>query len=500
MGDVLLTFTGFHDPFAISPIAGKEEEGPILSLLRAKHFDRVILLSTPRTEERTSATGAAIAESYPDVSIERCDLPLEDPTDYLGILRELRGLYQQLSPSFERSNIFVGTASGTPQMHACWLMLAASGEIPARLLQSRPAHFVTDQKPLVSEIDVSDAAFPTIRSNLWADIEPLSEATDPNDVIRRIGIVGEHPLVHQALETAQLLSDSDVPVLIVGESGTGKEKFARLIHELSARKDGPYITVNCAAIPSELAESTLFGHKKGAFTGATADLPGKFASANGGTIFLDEVGELPLDLQPKLLRTLQESEIEPVGSGKTEKVDVRIVAATNRVLKEQIADKKFREDLYYRLCVGEIRIPPLRERLSDIPKLAIYFLDQINERLRRKCQFSPEALASLQRSDYPGNVRQLQNVVHRAALLVKAGEILPENIELALQSGGDDSISMPNLGDGFSLEEYVRDVRRRLFAKALEIAKGNQSEAARLLGMSPQAVSKYMREAGQTTT
>jgi transcriptional regulator with PAS, ATPase and Fis domain len=228
----------------------------------------------------------------------------------------------------------------------------------------------------------------------------------------------------ELLDLVQLVADSTSSIMILGESGTGKELIAREIHRQSDRSEGPFITVNCAAIPETLLESELFGYKKGAFTGANQDKRGKFQVANGGTLFLDEIGDMPLLLQAKLLRAIQEREVEPVGSERREKVDIRILAATNRDLAKMVAEKTFREDLYYRLNVVELRIPPLRDRTDDIPFLANYFVEKFSRLNHRQIAgISPAALRFLQNYRWPGNVRELENIMERAVLLCRDHQI-----------------------------------------------------------------------------
>ena len=494
---VLLTFTGFHDPFSAGPVEGTEQEGPILSLIRAHPVDNVILFSTPNTSELSRTTEQAIHERHPKISVQVRDLRIEDPTDYLRILTELRAHFDALSKTLGKVSYFVATASGTPQMHASWVLLVASGEIPARLLHVRPHRFVSENNPVVTEVNLSLPEFPTIRSRSFTrlDLQDL-ELQDPKELIARLGIIGDHPAIARALEAASSFARFEVPVLILGESGTGKEKVASLIHQLSDRALKPFVAVNCAAIPDHLAESTLFGHRKGAFTGATTDLQGKFQAADGGTLFLDEVAELSPEVQAKMLRALEDGTIEPVGSPRSLRVNVRLIAATNCNLETAVADGKFRNDLYQRLHVGEVRLPPLRERRSDIGKLAIHFLDEINTRLRKPRRFAPESLVALNSHDWPGNVRELQNTVQRAALLAKAEEIRPEQLELPDQARATDSSRPPEPHDGFSIDSHIKVLRKKLFERALDLSGGNQSEAARLLGVTPQAVSKFLK--GQT--
>ncbi len=432
---VLLSFTGFHDPFASTAIAGNEQEGPVLSLVRLRPFHAVCLLSTPNTAKNTSDTEQELRTRHPELVVATHDLSLTDPTDYFQILAEIRRVFAEISVRFPHAEFSIGTASGTPQMHVCWVMLAASGEIPGRLLQARNVKFVTAERASVTEIDTSHADFPTIRSNIWAKVE--TEVPDDGIAVKAIcdlGIIGDDPLMTIALQRAVNIAGYDVPVLILGESGTGKEKIAQLIHVLSRRAKGPFVPLNCAAIPDQLAESMLFGHVKGAFTGATSNHVGAFERADGGTLFLDELAELPANIQPKLLRALQEQVIEPVGSDKPRKVDSRVVAATNADLDRAVGDGKFRSDLFYRVAVTQISLPALRQRRGDIPRLAQHFLDLLNAQYKKPRRLTPETLTQLQRHDWPGNVRELANVVQDAAIHAVGGLIEPKHLNLRAQS------------------------------------------------------------------
>lgn len=280
----------------------------------------------------------------------------------------------------------------------------------------------------------------------------------------------------ELLDTARRAANSEATILIAGESGTGKEVLARLIHQYSPRAQGPMVAVNCAAIPESLLESELFGHVKGAFTGAVSNRKGRFQTAAGGTLFLDEIGELRLDLQAKLLRAIQERVVTPVGADRSEAVDVRLIAASNRDLYEAIGQGVFREDLYYRLGVILLTLPPLRERREDIPGLVAHFLLKLNAPAGVK--FSVEALTRLKEHPWPGNIRELQNVVERAVILRKGLLIEADELQLdpAVQPATVNGIpEIPD--DGLSLEA----VEQELIKKALAKAKGNRSEAARLL-------------------
>jgi transcriptional regulator with PAS, ATPase and Fis domain len=493
---ILLTFTGFHDPYAVGLIGQEEQPGPILSLVSARTFDRVVLFSTPNTEKNTAATEKALRSLHPELPVEVRDLPLVDPTDYLAILKGLRAHLQDICEAAPQAQFFVAVASGTPQMHACWVLLTASGEIPARILHVRPPRFVSKEQPLVSEVDLSSSEFPLVRANVGA-IEP-AESLPPADVetaLRQLGIVGDHPAVRNAFEMAATLANSTAPIFILGETGTGKELFARFIHRLSGRPLDRFVPLNCAAIPKDLVESILFGHKRGAFTGATNDQIGKFDQADGGTLFLDELAELPLPTQAKLLRVLQDGVVEPLGAKKPHKVNVRVIAATNQDVRKAIRQGKFREDLYYRLNVGEISLPPLRERRSDIPKLALHVLDRVNTTLKKPKRLSPDALRRLQQHSWPGNVRDLENVIERSVRLARRDVLDADDLMIGEPVTSADPLeALPEPQEGFSLEGYLTSARKQLILRALEMAKGNQSEAARLLGISPQAVHKFLRK------
>jgi two-component system response regulator PilR (NtrC family) len=275
-------------------------------------------------------------------------------------------------------------------------------------------------------------------------------------------------------------------ILILGESGTGKEVVARAIHFNSDRMGKPFVTINCGAIPENLLESELFGHKKGAFTGAIDNKEGLFEVADGGTIFLDEIGELPLNIQVKLLRAIQEKEFKRVGDTKDVKVNVKIIAASNRNLEEDVKSNKFREDLYYRLNVIRINMPTLRERKDDIPLLVLHFIDKYNKELNKKVTgISKEAEQCLIKYDYPGNVRELENIIERAIALESGDEItkdvLPE-LTSAFCSEEDSAVTGINLTkSGLDLEELVGKIEKKLIHNALELCKNNKTEAAKLL-------------------
>lgn len=493
--DVLLTFTGFHDPYFKGLVDKEEQPGPILSLLSTRSFDQIFLFDTPTTRKVTEETGFAISKLYPRSTVHILEMALSDPTNYHEIFRGIRGHLQRIIEEFASACFFVAVASGTPHMHACWVLLAASGEIPARILHVRQPHFVTKERPLVSEIDLSSRDFPAVRFQ-DRPIEKIEESDIDVDAVKaQLGIVGDHPAMQSSLEMGAMLASSQAPILILGETGTGKELFARYIHTLSGRPREIFIAVNCAAIPEDLVESLLFGHKKGAFTGAVSDQVGKFDSADKGTLFLDELGELPLPAQAKLLRVLQDGLVEPIGQAKAHKVDVRIVGATNRDLRKLVRQGKFREDLFYRLNVGEIKIPPLRERRSDIPKLALHILDRLNSSLRRPKRLSAEALSRLQSHSWAGNVRDLENVIERSVRLCRHDALDADDLLITEPVTYADPLdALPDPYEGFSLDEFLGSARKQMILRALEASNGNQSQAARMLGITPQAVHKFLQQ------
>lgn len=491
MGKTLLTFTGFHDPYSPGLVEGESHPGPILTLVQTKGFSRVVLISTPNTDKITTATIAAIQERAPKTVVERRLLPIKDPTNYAEIFAGVKEVFTTLEKT-KSDEFFIGISSGTPQMHACWLLLAASGEIPARILMTRPPQFVTKDAPLVQEVNFTANSFPLIRSKPAIVPQPSTQS-DLGVVLREMNIVADEPKIQIALAIAATVAQTDLPILILGETGTGKEVVARLIDRLSGR-DGAFISVNCAAIPKDLAESQLFGHVKGSFSGAIRDQQGEFEKANSGTLFLDELGELSLDVQAKLLRAIQEQQIQPLGAAKPKKIKVRFIAATNTDIAAAVEKGAFREDLYHRLNTGEILLPPLRERAADIPKLALNILDATNKQQRKQRRLTQEALVRLQKHSWPGNIRELQNVIERTVLLSPDEVVGPEHLLIKENSRSKDPFrALPSPQEGFVMDDFIGKVRKHFFLRALETANGNQSEAARLLGVSPQAVHKFIK-------
>jgi two-component system response regulator AtoC len=312
-------------------------------------------------------------------------------------------------------------------------------------------------------------------------------------------IVGDAPAMRRLLETISRVAPKDITLLISGETGTGKELIASLVHAQSHRASRPLVRFNCAAIPGSLAEAELFGHTRGAFTGAVQARRGFFAEANGGTLVLDEVGELPLPVQAKLLRVLQEGEIQPLGAGRVDKVDVRVVACTHRDLAEEARAGRFREDLYYRLAVLELLVPPLRDHREDIPALAAEFARRYAERFGMPhVRLTPELVDALQRVDWPGNVRQLENAVARIVALSTGGEIGLEAFTAASAATAAETDSEAPPEGTLSLREQLDAVERSLIRRTMTAVGGNQSEAARRLGLNRGSLIERLKKYGLT--
>lgn len=313
-------------------------------------------------------------------------------------------------------------------------------------------------------------------------------------------LVGKSEAMARVFELIKRVTDSDITVLITGSSGTGKELVARALHNGGQRKDKPFVTINCAAVPAQLLESELFGHKRGSFTGADRDKDGLFVAAQGGTLLLDEIGEMPIEMQPKILRVLEDSRVRPVGATTETEVNVRVLAATNRDLQNAVDDGRFREDLFYRLNAIEIDLPPLKDRPEDIFLLAEYFLQQFRADASHEISsFSDEAKSLLEAYDWPGNVRELENAIRRAVTFERDASIHPDSLPNQVRAGARDkdrgaAASEPTElpSEGFDLEEHLDEIKRSYMTTAMKQADGVQKKAAKLLGMSFRSFRYYL--------
>jgi DNA-binding NtrC family response regulator len=310
-------------------------------------------------------------------------------------------------------------------------------------------------------------------------------------------IIGESPALRQVMAAIDRAAGTDTTVLLEGESGTGKELCARALHNASARANGPFVAINCAAIPENLLEAELFGYERGAFTGANQRKIGKFEMAQQGTIFLDEIGEMPLALQAKMLRAIETKRIERLGGNGSFPVDVRIVAATNRMLRQAVASRQFREDLYFRLSVFPVTVPPLRERKEDIPKLAHHFVERVARDVGKKISISPEALAMLVEHTWPGNVRELQNAMERAVILADGDRLLPRHLNLMTQMGATaDPWEMLDWSGTLAdvTARFTSEAEKRKIALALKQAGGDKGRAADLLHINFKTLTAKLRQ------
>ena len=358
------------------------------------------------------------------------------------------------------------------------LLSVVAAQLAIALKNSEYVREISRQRGEIQDLHKRVAAENVV---LRAEVRSVSQFND---------IIGSSTALQRVLAMVERVAPTDASILITGETGTGKELIARAIHELSPRRAGPLITVNCPAIPTGLAESELFGHERGAFTSAVEARPGKFELAHGGTIFLDEIADLSLELQVKLLRVLQEHESQRIGGRKVYKLDLRVVAATNRDLHAEIRAQRFREDLYFRLAAVPVEVPPLRERAEDIPMLASFFLDRAATTYQKAIRgLTPEALAALCRYSWPGNIRELQHVIERAALLCNGDVIQPEHLsdlaDLAAQAPQPEA-----------LRAALRNEKLRRVEQALAQSGGNQAAAARLLGLSRSNFSRLLKNLG----
>jgi two-component system response regulator PilR (NtrC family) len=330
---------------------------------------------------------------------------------------------------------------------------------------------------------------------LVASAIKLSGSSDTDTSVFGPRLLGSSPAMEHMREMIGRVARSQAPVHIYGESGTGKELVAKLIHESGPRHDGPFVPVNCGAIPTELMESELFGHKRGSFTGAVSDKKGLIQSAEGGTLFLDEIADLPLHMQVKLLRVIQEKAVRPVGEQAEVAVDVRILSATHKNLSHLVAEGKFREDLFYRVNVIELRVPSLRERPEDVPELAEAVLRRLGRRMKITAPpLGKDALAALQSYAFPGNVRELENILERAITLSTSGEIRAADIQL--RPTPITSTATGSGAAGNALGDHLEDIERDAILKALEQSRYNKTAAAKVLGMSFRALRYRIKKLG----
>ena len=460
--------------------------GPIASAVKAlPAFDRIYLL-TNYEHERSKKYCDWLESTTECVETDLYSIALSSPIDYADIYEKVCAELKQARLPSDNVELTFHLSPGTPAMAAIWIILAKT-RFPAKLIQ-------TSKEQGCQQVDfffdLASEFLPEFLQRSSERIKRLSDsqsetAPEFNKIIFRCAEMNEQ------VALARKVAAHDVPVLILGETGTGKELFDEAIHAASDRKAKPFIAVNCGAIPRELANSELFGHRKGAFTGADSNRLGHFREAEGGTLFLDEIGDLPLDSQVRLLRALQQQEITPVGESKSIKTNVRILAATHRNLGEDVADGRFREDLFHRIAVGIINLPALRHRGEDVDLLIGCFLTKVNADAEGKPEaqhkeISVEARNTLRSYPWPGNVRELFHTILRAAIWSSGSVIEPKDVERSLLTirRNDDGLLDRSLGNGFDLQGVLDDVSRRYIAKAFSASGGKKKHAAELLGFS----------------
>jgi two-component system, NtrC family, response regulator PilR len=440
---------------------------------------------------------ALVVDDEPDIrelleiTLERMEIEVVTAGDVAGATRELRTGSFDLCftdmrlPDGDGLNIVEWIQSHKPQTPVAVITAHGNVETAVRALKLGAFDFIS--KPL----DLG-----ALRKLIAATLK-LGEGKAETVSRPHITLLGHSLAMEQLREIIERVGRSQAPVHIYGESGTGKELAAHLIHDAGARRDGPFVPVNCGAIPSELMESELFGHKKGSFTGAVTDKQGLIQSAEGGTLFLDEIADLPLHMQVKLLRVIQEKTVRPVGDSREAPIDVRILSATHKNLAALVAEGKFREDLFYRVNVIEIRVPALRERLEDIPELVRSILTRLERQNGiRELRLSQTALDALRQYHFPGNVRELENILERAATLNANGVIEPSDLQLRPKVSAAEAAVPAAVTPGENLGEALEDIERDAIVRALEQTRYNKTKAAQLLGMTFRSLRYRIKKLG----
>ena len=461
------------------------ELGPIASAvsLHEPAFDRILLLTNydyERTRQYTQwmekVTGYAGTDLY--------HIDLSSPIDYSSVYSQVCAQLKQAGLPRKEVELTYHLSPGTPAMAAVWIILAKT-RFPAKLIQ-------TSKEKGLERVDFFfDLANEFLPEFLQRSSERISRLSndEPKPAPEFGKIIHGSRAMREQITLAHKMAAHDVPVLILGETGTGKELFAEAIHCASSRRHQPFIAINCGAIPKETVSSELFGHKKGAFTGAVADRLGHFREAEGGILFLDEIGDLPLDAQVRLLRALQQQEVTPLGASTPVKVNVRVIAATHRDLAGDVVEGRFREDLFHRLAVGILRLPPLREREGDLDLLVDYLLAKINADVAERPEahhkeISSGARALLHTHNWPGNIRELYHTLLRAVIWSGSAVIDEIDIErsLLVVRGRDGDVLNRSLGPGFDLQALLDEVSRHYIRRALQQCGNKKKRAAELLG------------------
>lgn len=492
MERILISWIGGQDLAACQP--ANPQLGPIAGALEQERFDRVELLYNYPSSD--IATYLDWLRQRTAISVTGHQITLSSPVNFGEIYQAANQALLDLRGQSSEAEIHILLSPGTPAMQAVWILLGKTRH-PATFWQvSREEGVQQTQIPFdiaAEYVPAADKVSSRSMTQLAASAPPVDAAFDD--------IVTQNPRMQRLKSQASILAARDVPVLIYGESGTGKELFARAIHNASERSGRPFVAVNCGAFPADLIDSILFGHRKGAFTGASGDREGVFQQADGGTLFLDEFGELEPAVQVRLLRVLQEGSFTPVGGSKECRVDVRIVAATNRDLMQLVAEGSFREDLFYRVAVGVLHLPPLREREGDLNLLTDRIMADIAARdshLEGK-KISVEARNLILRHPWPGNMRELHSTLLRAALWSQTDSIEAADLRQALFQMPEKERDLlgRDLSKGVDIQGLCDDIWRHYIPRALDATHGNKTRAAALLGLNNyQTLTNLMEKLG----
>jgi DNA-binding NtrC family response regulator len=458
------------------------DRGPVMRLVdeteRRARYHRAVILTVPRGRAKAQGLAAELASHVETIEIR--DVAVDDPSDHAALFAQLAPLVAELergapAPTWQ---IDVLLSAGTPQAQTLWVILVQAAMLRARMLQVIPPAFVPHPHPrAIREVRLDLDGFPEIRV-LRAEVSRLrAEARARSATL----IAGSEPM-RALLARVVRVAQSELPVLVLGETGSGKELIARAVHDGSARADGPFVAENCGALAESVLASELFGHEAQAFTGAGGRHRGLFEQAHGGTIFLDEVGELPAQVQAMLLRVLQEGTVRRVGGEQAIKVDARVIAATHRDLPAMVAAGRFREDLYYRLRGATLQVPPLRERIADLPAMVKAFLHEASiGRRARVLPVSPEAMRVLAAYTWPGNVRELRSEVHRWAVFCD-DTVMPGDLSPEIRAPAPPAAPGPR-STAASLADAVEAAERAAITAALATHAGNLQRTARALGI-----------------
>ena len=493
--NTLLCWIGFAD-IRSAENRSLADLGPIGQLLTDRPFDNALLLLDKSTAKGRKPVEAFLTElTGGAITFEFRPTDLANPTDFRSIYRIASVALSELLEREPRPSVTVHMSPGTPAMQAVWILLSAKSTPMIQLVQSSTERGI---EPADIPFDIHAEFVPELvrsqRTRLTiATVEPHLRAPGFEDIRFKSSAMA------RVVARARKIAAHDVSVLILGESGTGKEMIAKAICKASARPDEP-VVVNCGAFPPSLLESLLFGYVKGAFTGAEKDKKGTFEAAHGGTVFLDEIGEMPLESQSRLLRVLQERKVLRLGATVETPVDVRIISATNLDLKAAVRDGSFREDLYYRLAITTLLLPPLRDRQGDLQTLTDVLFEAVLRTLGTQHKtLTPAARRALSAHSWPGNVRELQATLTRAVIWSHGLKITDEDIAEAIESAplsqDRDLLSRP-LGNGFSLDALLEDVKLAYVRRALDEGKDNKSRAAELLGYKQQTLWAYLNKKG----